>query len=219
MMTIPPTHRASILFVLALAIAAASGAGCSSQTKGQKAVESFSKTRDTLADSQNQVDATLAMMNRVHAARGEAVNFAYKDYQQSVEQLEKDAEAAAYRAKSMKEESDEYLRSWQEEMKSVKDPAIKASLESRREAVRSNYALVRMYADDVRKAYEPFLQSNKELVQALSIDLSPAGMTSLSTAFDSVAASGQHLKEKIALMQIALNNIAAGQSPLGGDVK
>lgn len=199
------------LFLLTIALAA----GCSSQTQGQKMVQSYSKTRDTLRDSETQVDITLAAMQHVRSTQGERVYDAYRQYKDAVDTLEKQAEDAAFRAKSMKEESDEHIRAWQEEMKSIKDPSIKASLESRRDAVRTNFKLIQMYADDVRKAYEPFLQGNRDIVQALSIDLSPAAMNSLAGSIDRVVADGQTLKQKIALMQIAMANIANGVSPLG----
>jgi hypothetical protein len=92
---------------------------------------------------------------------------------------------------------------------------IRAGLEERRDAVRTNFKLVRLYAQDARKAYEPCLRRNKEIVQALSIDLSPAAIVSLGPAIDSVMEDGNTLKMKLAAMQYALNNIANGVSPIG----
>jgi hypothetical protein len=100
-------------------------------------------------------------------------------------------------------------------MASINDPTIKSSLESRRQAASTNFALVRMYADDVRKAYEPFVQRNKEMVQALSIDLSPAALNSLSPAIDRAMADGVTLEQKLAAMQHPMDNIANGVSPIG----
>jgi hypothetical protein len=131
------THVWRNLSPLPLLLAIVLAAGCSSQTQGQKMVESYSKTRDTLAESQTQVEITLAAMQHVRATPGERVHEAYRQYEDAVDALEKQAKDAAFRAKSMKEESDEHIRSWQEEMKSIKDRSIKASLESRRDAVRS----------------------------------------------------------------------------------
>ncbi len=210
------THVWRNLSPLPLLLAIVLAAGCSSQTQGQKMVESYAKTRDTLAESQTQVEITLAAMQHVRATPGERVHEAYRQYEDAVDALEKQAKDAAFRAKSMKEESDEHIRSWQEEMKSIKDRSIKASLESRRDAVRSNFKLIQMYADDVRKAYEPFVQGNRDIVQALSIDLSPAAISSLAGSMDRVVADGEMLTQKIALMQIAMTNIANGISPLGG---
>jgi hypothetical protein len=72
-----------------------------------------------------------------------------------------------------------------------------------------------MYADDARKAYAPFLQGSKEISRALSIDLSPAAVTSLAPAMDRVAIDGQALQERLAAVQRALGNIANGVSPIG----
>ena len=106
------------------------------------------------------------------------------------------------------------MRAWQKEMENVQDPQMKSTLEARREAVKTNYKLVRMYADDARKAYEPFLKGNQQLVQALSIDLSPPGVSSLAPSMDKVLADGQMLKQKIEALQRALSNIGHGVSPL-----
>src|SRR5215204_46301 len=74
------------------------------------------------------------------------------------------------------------------ELQSHSDLVCRLLLEkkNRRQAARSNFDLVRMYADDVRKAYEPFMQRNKEMVKSLSIDLSPAGLFFFSRSVDHV---------------------------------
>jgi gas vesicle protein len=201
----------TLLLLLTVSIAG----GCASTTHGEKMVQSFTKTRQMLADSQNQVDMTLVTLHSLRTAPPEYVKDVFGRYKKSVDQLEEEGKKAEWRAQTMKEEGDTYIKTWQEEMKDIKDPAIKASLESRRDAVRTNFKLVRMYAEDARKAYGPFLQGSKELVQALSIDLSPAGLTSLAPAIDRVTANGQALKQRIAAIQNSLDNIAQGKSAIG----
>jgi hypothetical protein len=115
----------------------------------------------------------------------------------------------------MQENMDMNIKSWQKEMETIEDPTVKASVESRRDAVRSNYELVKMYASEARHAYEPFLQGNRDIVKALSIDLSPAARSSLGKSMDKTAADGKTLKQKITAMQKALDNIAQGRSPIG----
>jgi len=97
----------------------------------------------------------------------------------------------------------------------INDPNIKATLQSRQQAVRSNFKLVQMYADGARKAFDPFLKGNKEIVQALSIDLSPPMVVSLAPAMDRAYADGQALKQRIAALQHALDSMANGASPIG----
>ena len=179
-------------------------------------VESYQRTRETVAESQGQVDLTLGTLINLRRTPMEQMSPAFRRYKEAVDGLAREADAAAYRAKSMKEEADEHVRAWQEEMSEFKNDAVKASLQARRDAVKSNFAIVRMYADDVQKAYGPCVSANREIVKALSIDLSPAAIENLAPAIDQVVASGATLKQKLAAMEHALDNIAAGLSPLGG---
>jgi hypothetical protein len=53
------------------------------------------------------------------------------------------------------------------------------------------------------------------MVRALSIDLSPAALSGLGESIDRLTADGQMLKQRIAAMQHAMNNMANGVSAIG----
>ena len=209
-----PNRSACPIFALAV-FGLALGGGCASKSQGEKMVKSFSETRRTLAESRAHVGMTLTALQSILTARPDDLEQAFRHYKDAVVRLENEGRDAKGRAKAMKEEADAHIKQWQEEMESIQDPAIKASLESRREAVSRNFKLIQMYAQDVRKAYGPFLQGNKDIVQALSIDLSPAAVTSLATSLDRVLSDGKRLDERLWSMERALDNIANGMSPLG----
>jgi len=211
------TRFSRLLLAIALAggVVASVGGCTSASTKGQKQVQGFTKTRQMLNESTAQANATIVALNDVRRVPAELMGDAFAHYKKSVGKLEEQATDAKRHAQAMKEQSDDHIRAWQEEMKSISDPAIKASLESRRNAVKSNFALIQMYSEDVRKAYEPFLSGNKQMVQALSIELSPATVASLSESIDRVTKDGVALRQKITLRQHALNNVANGLSPIG----
>jgi hypothetical protein len=198
-----------------IVVVAALASGCSSSSGGQKTFESFTKTRSTLATAQTDIDQTLARLNGLRITTPDNLNNAFKQYKQSVDQLEQRGKDAKQLAASMQENMDMNIKSWQKEMETIQDPTVKASVESRRDAVRANYELVKMYASEARQAYEPFLQGNRDIIKALSIDLSPAARSNLGQAMDKTAVDGKTLKQKIAAMQKALDNIAQGQSPTG----
>ena len=189
--------------------------GCSSQTQGEKMVESFARTRETLVKAQNQVDTTMITLLRLRQTRGEDLKDIFPLYKDAVAELEAQGISAKRQAAGMKEQEHAYIMSWQEEMKNINDPNIKATLQSRQQAVRSNFKLVQMYADGARKAFDPFLKGNKEIVQALSIDLSPPMVVSLAPAMDRAYADGQALKQRIAALRHALDSMANGASPIG----
>ena len=212
--------RPNVTRVLGLALftaAAALFAGCASDHgQGQKVVEGFQQTQSDLNNAQQQVDSTLAALNVVQNAKGvENLNAAFNSYREQVQKLEKDGSAAKERARNMREQVNQNIWTWQKDMESVSDPTVKASLEARKEAVKTNFAQAQMYADDVRAAYEPFLQENKDIVKALSMSLSPGALPGLAPAMDKTRADGQALKQKIAAMQKALNNIEHGEAPIG----
>ena len=188
--------------------------GCSSSSGGQKTFQSFTKTQSTLAAAQSDIDQTLANLNGLRITTPDNLNNAFKQYKQSVDQLEQRGKDAKQLAAAMQENMTMNIQSWQKEMETIQDPTVKASVESRREAVRTNYELVKMYASEARHAYEPFLQGNRDIIKALSIDLSPAARSSLAGSMDKTAADGKTLKQKIAAMQKAMDNIAQGRSPV-----
>jgi hypothetical protein len=208
-------HLKRYAVALGLVAVAALAVGCSSSSGGQKTFEGFTKTRTNLAAAQNDIDQTLANLNGVRITTPDNLNNAFKQYKQSVDQLEQRGDDAKQLAASMQENMDMNIKSWQKEMETIQDPTVKASVESRRDAVRSNYELVKMYASEARHAYEPFLQGNRDIIKALSIDLSPAARSSLAKSMDKTAADGKTLKQKITAMQKALDNIAEGRSPIG----
>ena len=206
------TGRATVLLVV---LAVAHAAGCSSTTRGEKMVQGYARTRETVGEAQRQVDITLYSLSSMRTTRPEGLPDAFKRYKEAVAGLEEEGKDAKKRAVAMQGQAETHIKAWEAEMETFKDPTVKASLESRRQAVRSNFKLIRMYADDARKAYGPCLQGNQELVRALSIDLSPAAVSGLAPAMDKVAADSQALQERLAAVQRALGNIANGVSPIG----
>ena len=201
--------------VVILCVGAWLSTGCSSTTGGEKNFESFSRTRANLATAQNDIDHTLATMNGMRMTDTTNLNNAFRQYKEAVADLERRGVETKRLADATKENMDTNVAAWQKEMDSIQDPTVKASVESRRDAVKSNYAQLKMYAQDARKAYEVFLKQNQDMVKALSIDLAPAAVTSLAPAMDQATADAKMLKQKVAAAQRAMDNMANGQSPIG----
>ena len=202
------------LMVAALALTGLTG--CASSTGGgEKLAESYSKTRGFLNSSQAQVDDTLTALNGLRITNPTNLSNAFTQYKTSVEALEKKGKEAKNLSATLQDHMDTNVMNWQKEMDQIQDPTVKASVEQRKAAVKSNYEQIKMYAQDARKAYDPFLQDNKDIVKALQMNLSPAAVSNLSPSMDKANADGKTLKEKIAAMQRAMDNIAKGQAPIG----
>ena len=199
--------------ILLLSLVLTLATGCA--TQGEKRVQSYSKTRETLAESHRTVDITLLSLDGLRRTPADHLKDAFRQYKDSVDKLQEQASAAKTRAAAMKEDSEMHIKTWQSEMSDIKDPTIKSTVQSRRDAVRSNFKLLQMYADDARKAYQPFIAGNQDIIRALSVDLSPAAINSLSQSIDKVLLDGNELKMRISAMQRGMDNIANGVSPIG----
>jgi hypothetical protein len=195
-----------IMSLLALSI------GCSSKsraTPGEKAVRNFNKTSYALIDAQQKIDKTLQAMDQFQFTGN--LQDQYRGYQKAVDDLEKCAKDAASLAKSMNENAPMYIEKWQKEMAAVKDPSVRASLEQRQEAVRSNVEALRASAGAAREAYEPFMAGLRDIEKALSINLSKGALPGLKPAMDKARADGKTLKARINVMQNQLSNMQQGR--------
>lgn len=201
------SHR-RIAFTLTCLVALALGTGCSSSTKGEEAMASFNKTRSAVIDAQTQVDTTMTAMDQMHFT-GNLEN-SFSAYKSAVGELEKQYKSAKWRAETMDERFKNYIASWQSEMDSIQDPSVKATLESRKAAVESNFAQLRTAANGTLKAYQPYVKDNQDIVKALSINLSPATVKSLQSKMEETKANSKTVKEKLAAMQKIMANMAAG---------
>jgi hypothetical protein len=201
--------------VMAAAVVGLMGGGCAAPSAGEKVAESYTKTRGHLASAQDQIDQTLSTMNSLRITNATNLSNAFSQYKSAVTGLEKKGAEAKQIATAMQENVDMNMQRWQKEMDSINDPTVKASVQSRRDAVSSNYDQLKMYAQDARKAYDPFVKKNQDIVKALSVNLSPGSVQSLATAMDQTVADGNALKQKIGAMQRAMDNMAKGQAPIG----
>jgi chromosome segregation ATPase len=198
-------------YVLALVVL--TGCAANKQSHGEKTFESFESTRMHVADAQKNVDNVLAAMGQFQYTGN--LNNAFQNYKAAVAQLEKTADDAQRRAQAMRENQAKFVENWQKDVDKIQDPNLKATMEQRREAVRQNFAQVKSAAAEAREAYEPFIRSNKDIVQSLSTNLSPAMIPPLKPKMDQTTADGQVLKAKLAALQKQLDNIAHGQSASG----
>jgi hypothetical protein len=188
--------------------------GCQSDPRMSetgKAVESFSKTKAAVGKAEGQVDQVLASLSAVSSSKNLVPDT--KTFNAQVEELRYTAEAAKKRAEAMKESQDAFVQKWQEEMSTINDPALKSTLEQRRDAVRTHFNRVKSAGQSVRDAYTPFMDRLTEIQKALSIDLTPQTVTSIRPVTDRAQSDGQMLKQKLQALQAELDAIQAGLSP------
>jgi hypothetical protein len=178
-------------------------------------MQSFSDARKIATTARGRVDKTMSSLAMLRHANANNLSDAWRNYKDAVNELEAQDADTRWQASGVTYASEEHIKQWEKEMETINDPQIKSTLQDRQKAVRTNFKLVQMYAEDARKRFAPFLNGNKELVKALSIDLSPAAVAALGSSMDKVDADGRNLDERLMALQRGLDNIANGVSPLG----
>ena len=210
-------YERSVLFAMALAIAAALMTGCAKdegRERSGKAVTSLRELRGELGDAQKQVDQVMAAASGVQSAQD--LKPAYEKYKKEVAETEAVAEDARERSQDMQARAAEYQTKWQAEMSKVSSPELKAAAAERAAKVRGRYATISAKAQDVRAAYQPFMRDLKDLQTYLSNDLTPPAVQAAKPVFDKVQTTGQVLKQKLAALQQELDDVAAEMSPTPG---
>ena len=209
-------HERSVLFAMALAIAAAAlAAGCAKdegRERSGKAVGTLKETREELASTQKQIDDVLASASAVQSGQGD-LKSAYDKYKKEVAGTEEAAKDVRKRADDMRARAKEYQTKWQEEMSKVSNPDLKAAAQARAAKVQGRYAMITAKSQDAKAAYDPFIRDLKDLQTYLSNDLTPAAVQAASPVFDKVKASGQVLKQKLTALQQELDDVASEMSP------
>jgi chromosome segregation ATPase len=157
---------------------------------------SLESTRLELVKADQQVDATVAALDRL-ASRPGNVPQAYKVFAEEVSRTDTQARQAQLRAEQMRDQWQQYINAWEREVGQVSTPELQQGVIERRQAVRQNYDRLREAARELQTAYQPFVTHLREIERTLSLDATPQGVQVVEPAFAVTRKSAQNLKREI----------------------
>jgi chromosome segregation ATPase len=181
---------------LALSVLIATGCSSNRSEANQNAIQSMADLQEHLGDVKKTVDQTAVQLGQLRQQQGD-LGSTFDAYSQSVSDLKSQSDAAAATAKSMQEKRKEYLQKWQDEVNSIQNPDIKASLDQRRQQVNAEYDSLSSSAQDLRDSFKQFLEDAQEIQSGLKIDLTPDGVKALSSAMSKTQDEGKAVSQKI----------------------
>jgi hypothetical protein len=196
-----------------IALALITGCASSNSSEGMKAAEGLDETRSGLAKAQSDVDQVLTALNNLGrrsanaTSADEDLRASYNTYVIAYNNLQETALAARKRARAMKDNSEQYMQTWEREAATISDSAMKSASEKRREAVRAHYDNVKEAADAVREAYGPLLTSLTDIKKTLDVDLSAAALPAIAPAKEKANQQGQTLKQRLSALIGELDKI------------
>lgn len=190
--------------------------GCASSgraAESERAVESVQDVTANISKANGQISRTIQLMDQL--AQGKELPRTFQQYTQAVNDLKDAGQRAAKRGRDMREKRQEYLAKWEKDIQSINDPAIRQASAERRNDIRANYEKVTALAEEIRAAYTPFLQHLQEVQKALSLDLTPAGVSAIAPAMASAKRDGETLMRKLDALGVELRKFTETMSPTG----
>lgn len=198
-----------------LAVALVFCIGCSTSQSGQqrseKTVESFRQTRKSLSDAGKQVQITDSSLRNLTTTSD--LRPAFDRFVENVRQMQKMASSARERASAMREKTNEYITQWQAEMMSGPDQQSRRADVERLAAARTDFDRVRIVAQEVRAAYDPYMQNLQEVREILGNDLTSAGQQAVNLRAVRVVQMGDSLQRKLAEAERELDRLSENWGP------
>ena len=143
-----------IQILLIIAGTALLTAGFQASAAGYKLADktgvSISEFRDEIVDVKNQVDATLASLDKVVAQATIDPRKAFKEFEKNVPRIDSAAARAKKRGTEMKEKGKEYFDKWEKELAAVNDPDIRKLAEERKSKLQAAFAKIKSSMEPAR---------------------------------------------------------------------
>jgi hypothetical protein len=194
--------------LLAGLIVAAAQFGCA--TGYQRADQTTDVAADTSARLDKagaQVDAVLAALDGVVAAKGGDLRPPFTKFGDEADRTESAVESARTRAVDLRKRVGEHLDSWSQEAKAISNPELKQASAARREKARASADRVVEGMDKVTAASDIFLTDVKDLRTFLRSDLTAHGVDAAAPAIKKVGSDGQALKKTIDTVQDSIKQL------------
>lgn len=189
-------------------------AGCANpaRQRSERAISTLDSTRNELNAGTAQINDVLATLDQLEA-RPADLKPVYQKYVRQVNGLESRADAVSRRVRDMRARSADYSTGWQAEAQTIGNPELRAAATQRNERVSDRWNEIDSRAQDVRAAYDPFINELRDLETFLSNDLTYAGVSAARPVFDTVRSRAAELKERVSGLVRELDETYARLSP------
>jgi chromosome segregation ATPase len=188
--------------------------GCANpaRQRSERAIASLDNTRAELNQGTAQVNDVLATLDQLES-RPADLKPVFRKFVRQVDDLERQANSVSRRVRDMRVRSTDYSVAWQAENQTIANPDLRAAATQRVERVSDRYQQVDARAQEVRSAYDPFINELRDLETFLSNDLTYGGVNAAKPVFDTVRSRAAELKDRVADLVQELDETYSRLSP------
>jgi hypothetical protein len=146
-----------------------------------KATASMTDAQDELMEAKSLIEETMTILEGI--VQGENIDLR-KQYNQFVKKKtasEKQCEKVTESAENMKTQGDAFFLAWEQELISIENPDIRRPSEERRTVSLKSHEKMTTAMQNAIDSFKSFLNNMKDIQKYLDIDLTPAGISLIST--------------------------------------
>jgi uncharacterized protein YukE len=186
-------------------------AGCAAESgvdRAGKASASMTEFSNNIKGGQKQVDAVVAAMNGLSAAK-DNLRPAFDKYVAELDNTEGYAANLRADADEVKAKGRAFFKKWEEELSQIKDEDLRNKAKARAGERSKQYSQIEEAIGTAKGKWMSLSPSLKDVKQYLSNDLTPAGVSSLSGTFTKANLDATDLKKALGDIATAVDKVAA----------
>lgn len=174
------------------------------------------KTSSTLSDSKDELLKTksiigdaMTTMNGLVQQTFEDILKQYKQFSKELANAEKQCSKMCDSAEEIQAQGDRFYIAWEEELASFDNPDIRKRSEDRRQISLESYHRMTIAVQAAVEGFDPFLAEMKDIQKYLDIDLTPAGIASISTQIEKTIEKATVVQENIDVAVAEIDRVKA----------
>lgn len=190
-----------------------SGCGSPGYAKAESKVASLRDLRAEIAGCQKQLESTLASLGEVVTTGSTDPRPAYDKFVGELNSLTSQRETVRARADAMRAQSDEYFKSWQNDLQGIQSPEVRQVSEEQRVKAQEKFKKLQDLAADTKDKFDPVMGSLQDIKMLLGNSLNQSGIAAatplVTKAKESGAATSQSIGALLAELDSVIGTISA----------
>lgn len=206
------------LFPFAMIVALAMTACANQIHRKEVAAQSARDVSGDINATNNQIDATLASLNKLMSSNATDLQSAFNQYSKDVDKMHAQADRINKDAADLRSQSQTYLTNWQKQHNEIQNPELRNTSEQRRQTVMGRFQDIQTSYDNARTSLDELISNLDDVRTALRNDLTAHGLQAISQTTVVKDAQKHANNVKTALEQVqssstALANALAPAAP------
>ena len=155
--------------------------GCSSSgyAKGDKTAANIQKAADRIDELPGEIEEALGSLSQLVNHPEPDLRPQFKAFSKNLKVVESSADHIAAARKAMADSEQKFFDKWDEQLAEIHNEDIKARSQSRKEEVRQKMMAIKQRYEEGEQGFKPFVADLRDVQRALSIDLTPEGVSTV----------------------------------------